>query len=99
MPIVALLLLIAMILVGVMVLNITVFMVWYLLAGLVVGAVARLVLPGKERIGLLGTILVGLAGGALGGVVGRALGAGRLLEFVLSVAAAALLLTVLGYRR
>jgi uncharacterized membrane protein YeaQ/YmgE (transglycosylase-associated protein family) len=71
---------------------------YYLVAGLVVGAVARLVLPGKENIGLLGTALVGIAGSMLGGVAGRVLNVGAVLELVLAVAAAALLLAVLGFR-
>ncbi|MBK8014965.1 MAG: GlsB/YeaQ/YmgE family stress response membrane protein [Deltaproteobacteria bacterium] len=69
-----------------------------LLSGLAVGALARLILPGRERIGIFGTALVGLAGGMLGGIVGRAIHAGQVLELVLSVVAAAILLTVLGFR-
>jgi uncharacterized membrane protein YeaQ/YmgE (transglycosylase-associated protein family) len=71
---------------------------YYLAAGLVVGALGRLVLPGREKIGLLGTALIGIAGSVIGGVAGRALHVGRVLELVFAVAAAAVLLTVFGFR-
>jgi uncharacterized membrane protein YeaQ/YmgE (transglycosylase-associated protein family) len=79
-------------------LGVAVSILYYLLVGLVVGGLGRLVLPGREKIGLLGTILIGLGGGAIGGVLGNALGVGSVLELVFSVAAAALLLTLFGFR-
>lgn len=78
--------------------GLTMSIVYNLVAGLVVGALARLVLPGEEKIGLLGTALVGMAGGAGGHLVGRALHAGQLVQLGLSVALAAVLLSVLGFR-
>ena len=56
---------------GAMFLGITVSVVQHLIAGLVVGALARLVIPGRENIGLLGTALFGVAGGLLGGFFGN----------------------------
>ena len=76
----------------------TVSILYYLLIGLVIGALGRLVLPGREKIGLLGTALIGLGGGAIGGAVGNVLSVGGFLELAFSVAAAALLLGVLGFR-
>ena len=35
--------------------------IWWILIGLVVGAVARLVIPGRQHIGILVTILIGAA--------------------------------------
>ena len=39
----------------------------FLLAGLVVGIIARALMPGRDPIGILGTILVGCAGALIGG--------------------------------
>jgi uncharacterized membrane protein YeaQ/YmgE (transglycosylase-associated protein family) len=78
--------------------GLTFSLVYNLVIGLVVGALARLVLPGEEKIGLLGTALIGMAGGAGGHLLGRALHLGELLSFGISVALAAGLLTVLGFR-
>ncbi|KAB2343453.1 GlsB/YeaQ/YmgE family stress response membrane protein [Actinomadura rudentiformis] len=63
---------------------------WFIVVGAIIGAVARLLVPGKNPIGFLLTILVGIAGAILGGVVADALGAGTLvaLVFALIIAAA-----------
>jgi uncharacterized membrane protein YeaQ/YmgE (transglycosylase-associated protein family) len=39
----------------------------WLIAGLIVGAVARLLIPGRQPIGLLGTMLLGIVGALAGG--------------------------------
>ena len=45
----------------------------WIVAGLVVGALARLLLPGRDPVGCIGTILVGIVGSLLGGFVGNLL--------------------------
>jgi uncharacterized membrane protein YeaQ/YmgE (transglycosylase-associated protein family) len=45
----------------------------WIIAGLVVGALARLLLPGRDPVGCIGTILVGIVGSLLGGLVGNLL--------------------------
>jgi uncharacterized membrane protein YeaQ/YmgE (transglycosylase-associated protein family) len=47
------------------------FIVFLVLFGLVVGALARLALPGPDPMGILATIGLGLSGSFLGGVVAR----------------------------
>lgn len=52
--------------------------IWQLIVGLIIGAIARLLIPGKEAItggaiGWLITALVGMAGSLIGSLVGRAL--------------------------
>ena len=81
---------------GAMFLGITISVVQHLIAGLVVGALARLFIPGRENVGLLGTALFGIAGGLLGGFVGQMFGAGSVVELVLSIGCAAALLTASG---
>jgi uncharacterized membrane protein YeaQ/YmgE (transglycosylase-associated protein family) len=46
---------------------------WFVLVGLVAGALARLILPGRDPIGIIGTALLGIAGAVIGGLVVSAL--------------------------
>jgi uncharacterized membrane protein YeaQ/YmgE (transglycosylase-associated protein family) len=48
--------------------------IWSLLVGLVVGAIAKLLMPGKDPGGIIITMLLGVAGSVLAGFLGRALG-------------------------
>ena len=47
---------------------------WTLIIGLVVGAIAKLLMPGRDPGGLIVTMLIGVAGALLAGFLGRALG-------------------------
>ena len=47
---------------------------WTLIIGLVVGAIAKLLMPGKDPGGFFITMLRGVAGALLAGFIGRALG-------------------------
>ncbi len=47
---------------------------WTLLIGLIVGALAKLIMPGKDPGGIIITILLGIAGAFVGGFLGRLLG-------------------------
>jgi uncharacterized membrane protein YeaQ/YmgE (transglycosylase-associated protein family) len=47
---------------------------WWILFGLIVGALAKLIMPGKDPGGIIVTMLLGIAGAVLGGFAGRALG-------------------------
>ncbi|MFC5175440.1 GlsB/YeaQ/YmgE family stress response membrane protein [Nocardioides taihuensis] len=72
-------------------------MIGFLVAGLVIGALARLFKPGKQNLGLLATLGLGLVGSLIGGTVAWLLGTGSIWElnvlgFVLSVVAAVLLI-------
>ncbi|HUF14288.1 MAG TPA: GlsB/YeaQ/YmgE family stress response membrane protein [Acidimicrobiia bacterium] len=49
-------------------------LVWGLVAGIVIGPLARLVLPGKQNISLVMTIVLGAVGAIVGGFVYDALG-------------------------
>ena len=72
-------------------------MIGFLVAGLVIGALARLIKPGKQDLGLLATLGLGLVGSLIGGVIAQFLGTGSIWElnilgFVLAVVAAVLLI-------
>ena len=45
------------------------FIIYLIVFGLVVGALARLALPGPDPMGILATIGLGLAGAFLGGII------------------------------
>ena len=44
--------------------------IWWIILGLVVGALARLILPGRDPMGWLATIALGIAGSFIGGLIG-----------------------------
>jgi len=48
--------------------------VWSLIVGLVVGAIAKLLMPGRDPGGFIVTMLIGIAGSVLAGFIGRGLG-------------------------
>jgi uncharacterized membrane protein YeaQ/YmgE (transglycosylase-associated protein family) len=76
----------------------TMWIVWALIIGLVVGAAAKLVLPGRDPGGILVTIGLGIAGALLAAWFGRAAGwyreAGQAPGFVASVVGAVVLLVI-----
>ncbi len=47
--------------------------IWWLVIGLIAGALARLIMPGKDTMSLLATLLLGVAGSILGGLVSWAI--------------------------
>ena len=47
---------------------------WTLIIGLIVGAIAKLLMPGRDPGGFIITMLLGVAGALLAGFIGRALG-------------------------
>jgi uncharacterized membrane protein YeaQ/YmgE (transglycosylase-associated protein family) len=74
-------------------------MLGFLVAGLIIGALARLIKPGKQDLGLLATLGLGLVGSLIGGVIAQFFGTGDIWElnvigFVLAVIAAVLLIGV-----
>jgi uncharacterized membrane protein YeaQ/YmgE (transglycosylase-associated protein family) len=43
--------------------------IWWLIIGLIAGALARLIMPGKDPMGLLATIILGIVGSVVGGLI------------------------------
>jgi uncharacterized membrane protein YeaQ/YmgE (transglycosylase-associated protein family) len=48
--------------------------IWVMILGLIVGALAKLIMPGRDPGGIFVTMLLGVAGSLLGGFIGRAIG-------------------------
>lgn len=74
-------------------------MIGFIVAGLVIGALARLIKPGKQNLSLLATLALGLVGSVIGGLLAQLFGTGGIFElnvigFVLAVVAAVLLIGV-----
>jgi uncharacterized membrane protein YeaQ/YmgE (transglycosylase-associated protein family) len=71
----------------------------FIIAGLIIGALARLLMPGRQKIGLLWTLLLGIGGSLIGGTIANAIGTGdiwelNILGFSVAVASAVALLAV-----
>jgi len=43
--------------------------IWWLIVGLIAGALARLIMPGKDPMGMVATVLLGITGSILGGLL------------------------------
>ena len=42
--------------------------IWWLIIGLIAGALARLIMPGRDPMGIIATILLGIVGSIVGGL-------------------------------
>ena len=73
--------------------------IWFLIIGLVVGALARLLMPGKDPMGIIATIILGVVGSLLGGFIssliwGTGQGGFQPAGFLLSLVGAIILLAI-----
>lgn len=71
--------------------------IWTLVIGLIVGALAKLVMPGKDPGGVIITILLGIGGAFLANFIGRSMGWYSSTEaagFIASIVGAVVLLAI-----
>ncbi len=71
----------------------------FLIAGLIIGALARLFASGEQNLSLLATLALGVVGSLIGGVVANLFGTGSIWElnvigFIVAVIAAVLLVGI-----
>jgi uncharacterized membrane protein YeaQ/YmgE (transglycosylase-associated protein family) len=74
-------------------------MIGFIVAGLIIGALARLIKPGRQNLSIWMTLLLGLVGSVIGGLIANLLGTGTIFElnvlgFIVAVIAAVLLIGV-----
>ncbi|XHR30810.1 MAG: GlsB/YeaQ/YmgE family stress response membrane protein [Chthoniobacteraceae bacterium] len=70
---------------------------WTIILGLIVGAIAKLIMPGRDPGGWIITLVLGIAGSFLGTFLGRAVGwyrEGQSAGFIASVVGAIILLGI-----
>ncbi len=70
-------------------------LIWLIIFGAIVGAVAKLLMPGKDPGGFWITAAIGIAGSLIGSFIGRALGLyreGQSAGFIMATLGAILLL-------
>jgi uncharacterized membrane protein YeaQ/YmgE (transglycosylase-associated protein family) len=69
----------------------------WIVAGLIIGAIAKLIMPGEDPGGIIVTILLGIGGALIGGFIGRALGlyeSNQAAGYIVSILGALLLLGI-----
>jgi uncharacterized membrane protein YeaQ/YmgE (transglycosylase-associated protein family) len=72
-------------------------LLWEMIIGLIVGALAKFLMPGKDPGGIWITMIIGIAGSILATYLGQAIGwyqAGQGAGFIMSVVGAILLLLI-----
>jgi uncharacterized membrane protein YeaQ/YmgE (transglycosylase-associated protein family) len=72
-------------------------LLWELIIGLVVGAIAKFLMPGKDPGGIWITMIIGIAGSILASYIGQSVGwyqAGQGAGFIMSVVGAIVLLII-----
>ena len=74
-------------------------MIGFIIAGIVIGFIARAILPGRQRLGLGMTLLLGVIGSVIGGTIANVLGTGSIFElnvlgFIAAVVVSVALLAV-----
>jgi uncharacterized membrane protein YeaQ/YmgE (transglycosylase-associated protein family) len=72
-------------------------LLWMIIVGLIVGALAKLIMPGRDPGGIIVTMLLGIGGSVVAGLIGRAAGwyaEGEPVGFVASVIGAIIILAI-----
>src|SRR5205814_3498965 len=72
-------------------------LLWMIVVGLIVGALAKLIMPGHDPGGVIVTILLGIGGSVIAGLIGHAVGwygEGEPVGFIASVIGAIIILAI-----
>lgn len=59
--------------------------IWYIVVGAIIGALARLFMKGEQPMGIVWTIILGALGAGIGGWIAGAIGVGSVLEWIISI--------------
>ena len=72
-------------------------LLWMIIVGLIVGAIAKLIMPGHDPGGIVVTMLLGIAGSVVAGFLGRVIGwygQGQSAGFIASIIGAIIILGI-----
>ena len=73
------------------------WIIWAIIIGLIVGAVAKLIMPGRDPGGIIVTVLLGIGGSVLATWIGQAVGwygPGQGAGFIASIIGAIIILAI-----
>lgn len=59
--------------------------IWYIIVGAIIGALARLFMKGEQPMGIVWTIILGALGAGIGGWIAGSIGVGSVLEWIISI--------------
>ncbi len=90
---------IVLLLIGGWVIGLAFKLLWFVLIGILIGALARLILPGKQAISWLWTAGAGIAGSLLGAILADVFDAGGIVQFLVAIGSAAILIAVFSGSR
>lgn len=96
---VAVVAIVVLLLVGGFLFGLALNLLWWVLIGLFIGALARLIVPGRQAMGWLATAGAGIAGSLLGGIIANAADLGSIAQFLIAVGLAAVIVALLGGTR
>jgi len=73
------------------------YLLWMIVVGLIVGALAKLIMPGHDPGGIIVTALLGIGGSIVAGLIGRSVGwyrEGEPAGFIASIVGAIIILAI-----
>ncbi len=68
--------------------------IWYIVVGAIIGALARLFMKGEQPMGIVWTIILGALGAGIGGGIAAAIQVGTALQWVISILVAMALISL-----
>ena len=90
---------ILLLLIGGWVIGLAFKLLWFVLIGILIGALARAVLPGRQGLSWLWTAGAGIVGSLLGGILADVFDAGSLVQFLVAIGLAAILIALFSGAR
>ncbi|HHT40705.1 MAG TPA: GlsB/YeaQ/YmgE family stress response membrane protein [Actinomyces sp.] len=68
--------------------------IWYIVVGAIIGALARLFMKGDQQLGIVWTIILGALGAGIGGGIAAAIELGTVFEWIISILVAMALIAL-----
>jgi len=90
---------IVMLLIGGWVIGLAFKLLWFVLIGILIGALGRAILPGRQGISWLWTAGAGIVGSLLGAVLASIFDAGTIVQYLVAIGLAAILIALFSGSR